>query len=572
MNQQSRLNALARRPRSRPRTARRLWPLTVGCLLALALLAAPVARRAAAGNPSADITLSKTGDETAQLGGQITYSIVATDGGPDAAANVTVTDPIPANTTFVNASVSQGTVGFDGTTVTANFGTINAFESASLTLTVSVNNNTPRNTTITNTATATSSTPDPDPDNNSATANTFVTGPFTGDVIISEFRFRGPGVSPTPGNGAFDEFVEIYNNTDNAIQVTDPGGPPSDAPRKAAPAGAGGWALVSSDNPGTPKFVVPSGTIIPARGHYLGVNSDGYSLNGYPAGTTVNAVGDTTYTGDIPDNGGIALFRTTNPSGFTAANRFDAVGFSAVVNPLFREGNGLGLPVTTNLEHSFVRRLASGLPQDTDNNLADFLLVATNGNQTVSSAQLGAPGPENLFSPIQSNATIKATLIEPQQASTSPPNRVRNGSGDSGTLSIRRRFVNTTGQPVTRLRFRVVNITTLGTPVSLPSQADVRLVTSDDFFVTTSLGTLTVQGTVLEEPPAQPLGGGLNSSATVFIPGGTLGPNASINVQFLLNVVRGGNYRFFVNIEALSGAPPPEVKGAGKLAGSAKIN
>jgi uncharacterized repeat protein (TIGR01451 family) len=557
-----------RRRGSRPKAHGRLWLLTIICVLGLTLLGgAPLVRRVAAGETSADISVNKSGDPTAQLGGQISYSIVVTNGGPDNAANVIANDPIPANTTFVNASVSQGTVMFDGTTVTAQFGTINAFESASLSITVSVNNNTPRGTTISNTATASSDTPDPDPSNNSSTAETVVTGPFAGDVLISEFRFRGPTPSGTPVNGAFDEFVEIYNTTDSAIVVSDFNGggdcpsPTGCAPGKAAPQGSGGWAVVSSDDPGTPKFVIPAGTVIPARGHYLGVNANGYSLNGYPAGVTINAIGDTTYTADIPDNAGIALFRTSTPSGFTAENRFDAVGFSAVANPLFREGNGLGLPVTTDAEHSFVRRLASGLPQDTDNNLADFVLVATNGNATLSSAQLGAPGPENLFSPVQSNATVKASVIEPQVASTSPPNRVRNGSGDSGTLSLRRRFTNNTGAPLTRLRFRVVNITTQGTPVSLPSQADVRLVTSDDFSVTTSLGDLTVQGTVLEQPPAQPLGGGLNSSATVFIPGGTLGPGASVNVQFLLSVVRGGNFRFFINVEALSGPPPDGNKG-----------
>jgi uncharacterized repeat protein (TIGR01451 family) len=534
-------------------------------LIGLALLAriAPNTVHAMGGGSSADLSVSKTGDETAPLGGQISYSVVVTNGGPDNATGVMLSDTIPAHTTFVNASVSQGTVGFDGTTVTANFGTIVAFESASLTLTVSVNNDTPRNTTISNTATATADTFDPDQNNNSATATTVVTGPFPGDLLISEFRFRGPTPSGTPANGAFDEFVEIYNNTDSGIVVTDANG----GGATEAPTGAGGWALVSSEDTATPKFVIPSGTLIPARGHYLGVNANGYSLNGYPAGTTINAVGDTTYGADIPDNAGIALFRTANPSGFNSGNRFDAVGFSAVTNPLYREGNGLGLPVTQDREHSFLRKLASGLPLDTDNNLQDFALVATDGNQTLSSAQLGAPGPENLFSPIQRNAEIKSSLIEPQQPLSAEPNRMRSGSGDSGTLSLRRRFTNNTGAVITRLRFRAVNITTLGTPISVANQADVRFVTSDDFFVTTSRGSLIVRGTVLEQPPAQPIGGGLNSSATVALPGAGLASGAPIDVQFLLSVVRSGNYRFFINIEALtdSGSPQIRVRGARKM-------
>ena len=542
MKQFHRPAARARRRSSQQRVYARLLFLALICASVLMLLRVGPRAVQAQGAPSADLVVTKSGDDTAPLGGQITYSVVVNNGGPDDATNVVLTDPIPAHTTFVNASVSQGTVMFDGTTVTANFGTITAFNGASLTLTVSINTDTPRGTTISNTATATSDTPDPDPSTNSATANTTVTGPFPGDLLISEFRFRGPTPSSTPANGALDEFVEIYNNTDADITVADI-------------SSGGGWALVSSDDTVTPKFVIPNGTVIPARGHYLGVNS-GYSLNGYPAGTTINAIGDTTYSADIPDNAGIALFRTADPSGFNASNRFDAVGFSAVANPVYREGTGLGLPVTQDAEHSFVRKLISGFPQDTDNNLADFVLVATDGNQTLASAQLGAPGPENLNSPIQHNIDIKASLIEPTQSSLNPPNRVRTGSGDSGTLSIRRRFTNNTGATVTRLRFRAVNITTQNTPVSLAPQADLRLSTSGDFPVTTSLGALTVQGTVLEEPPAQPQGGGLNSSVTAFVPPAGLAPGATIDVQFLLNIIKSGNYRIFVNVEALTSSTP----------------
>ncbi|PYS91174.1 MAG: hypothetical protein DMF64_13060 [Acidobacteria bacterium] len=547
------LNPSAARARRRGRPQRAyvrllLWTLICASVLAL-LRIGPRAIRAQAA-PSADLVVTKSGDDTAPLGGQITYSIVVNNSGPDDAANVVLTDPIPAHTTFVNASASQGTAMFDGTTVTANFGTITAFNGASLTLVVSVNNDTPRGTTISNTATATSDTPDPDPSTNSATANTFVTGPFPGDVLISEFRFRGPTPSSTTTTstlavtGASDEFIELYNNTDVDIVVSDS-------------LGSNGWALVSSDDTGTSKFVVPNGTTIPARGHFLGVNANGYSLNGYPAGTTINAVGDVTYTADIPNNAGIALFKTADPAGFDANHRLDAVGFSAVIDPLYREGNGLGVPVTTDVEHSFVRKLTSGFPQDTDNNLADFVLVATDGNQTLASAQLGAPGPENLNSPIQHNIDIKSSLIEPTQSSFAPPNRVRTGSGDSGTLSIRRRFTNNTGATVTRLRFRAVNITTQNTPVSVAPQADLRLITSGDFTITTSLGDLMVQGTVLEEPPAQPQGGGLNSSVTAFVPGGGLAPGATIDVQFLLNIVKSGNYRIFVNVEALTETSAP---------------
>src|SRR5262249_16842805 len=96
-------------------------------------------------------------------------------------------------------------------------------------------------------------------------------------LIISEYRLRGP-------NGANDEFVEIYNNSNSAVNVS-------------APDGSSGFALAASDGIG--RFVIPNGTIIQARGHYLGVNTAGYSIVSYPGGS-----GDVTFTNNIPDNVG----------------------------------------------------------------------------------------------------------------------------------------------------------------------------------------------------------------------------------------------------------------------------
>ena len=87
-----------------------------------------------------------------------------------------------------------------------------------------------------------------------------------------------------------------------------------------------GWSLVAAD--GVARFTIPNGAVIPARGHYLGVNSSGYSLMNY--GGTGNAAGDISYTSDIADNTGIALFRTVNPENFTPANALDAVDSAAL--------------------------------------------------------------------------------------------------------------------------------------------------------------------------------------------------------------------------------------------------
>jgi hypothetical protein len=346
----------------------------------------------------------------------------------------------------------------------------------------------------------------------------------TPHVIISEFRFRGT-------NGATDEFVELYNQTDQSKDIT-------------------GWSLVSG---GTVLHTVASGSI-PARSHYLMAGAD-YSLP---------AASDGALSTDIPDNAAVALFN--NASTFTNATRLDAAGFSAA-SALYIEGGGLSPAggITTDSEHAFVRKLTSGTPQDTDNNSADFVLVATDPLVVGNNAVLGAPGPENLTSPTQHNATIKGSLLDPQCAgfgsAASGCARARTAAGANpttaqyGTLRIRRRFTNATAANVTTLRFRVVGITTLGSPGSGSGQADLRLITSSpaDFNVTLTDGTVVpVHGTQVETPPAQPNGGGLNSSVITVTTVTPLAAGNSVNVEFTLGVQQQGAFSFFVNVEALT--------------------
>ncbi|BCM92546.1 hypothetical protein IAD21_04428 [Abditibacteriota bacterium] len=46
-------------------------------------------------------------------------------------------------------------------------------------------------------------------------------------------------------------------------------------------------------------------------------------------------------------------------------------------------------------------------------------------------------------------------------------------------------------------------------------------------------------------------GGGLNSSWTVALPGGSLAPGASVGVEFLFGIVTDGQYRVVVDTELL---------------------
>lgn len=358
-----------------------------------------------------------------------------------------------------------------------------------------------------------------------------------GDVLISEFRFHGP-TSMNSGSGSLDEFVELYNNTNATIVVksTD---------------GTFGWLVQSND--GQFSISIPNGTSIPARGHYLIGNGSGYNLSGYSAPDAFTDPGV-----DIQDNGGIALFSSTNAANLNLNTRLDAAGFTAA-DPLYREGAGLVSPGANDGQYSFVRKLAPGTPQDTNDNAADFVFVSvTGGTFGGVPSQLGAPGPESLASPIQRNAQLKNSLIDPTASSTSPPNRVRDATpvtnGSLGTLTIRRRVTNTTGKFITRLRFRIVDITTFTGGAEPPAgTADLRVLSSTGGSVNTGNGTVQVQGLTLEQPPTQNQGGGLNSSlsAGTISVGQPLAPGAAINVEFRLGVQQGGLYRIFINVEAL---------------------
>ena len=372
-----------------------------------------------------------------------------------------------------------------------------------------------------------------------------------GDLIISEFRLRGTG-------GANDEFVEIYNATASPITVN-------------ATDGSAGFALVASD--GTARFVIPNGTVIPARGHYLGVNSVGYSLGSY-------ASGDISFTTDIPDNAGIALFNTATAANFVLANRLDAVGPTSVASTLYREGNGYPPLTPFSIDYSFVRDNcgkqgsiatfgacpSGGLPVDTNDNGPDFYFVDTNGTSAGAGQRLGAPGPENLASPIQRNSMVAVPELDSTVSASSPPNRVRDFTSDPannstfGTLDLRKRVINNTGAAITRLRFRIVDITTFPAPSGI---ADLRPRTSTPIVVTVGDAAtcaplaapcmVTVQGTTLEQPPSQPNGGGFNStlSAGTVTLGTPIASGQSINVHFLLGIQQTGRFKFLVNVEVL---------------------
>lgn len=186
----------------------------------------------------------------------------------------------------------------------------------------------------------------------SSSAAILTVQPGAGQLLISEFRTRGP-------SGASDEFVEIYNPTLATLTI-------------------GGLKIRASNSAGTvsDRVTIPAGTTLLSGRYYLVTNST--ANTGY-SGTVA---GNQTYATGIADDGGIAI------TGSNGTSIIDAVGMSS--GSAYKEGATLA-PLTNNVNQSYERKPggAAGNGKDTNNNATDFFLNATTSNpQNLDSAGL----------------------------------------------------------------------------------------------------------------------------------------------------------------------------------------
>jgi lamin tail-like protein len=188
-----------------------------------------------------------------------------------------------------------------------------------------------------------------------------------GDVVISEFRTRGPSM----GN---DEFVEIYNKTTLPIDIS-------------------GWLIRASNNTGTTgtRYTFPAGILLQSGQHYI-VTGTAYS-----GGVQESPVALLSGTG-IADNGGIAI---TLSDGTTV---IDQVGMN--INSAYKEGTIL-IPLSGTSDQSYERKLGglSDSCQDTGDNFNDF-------------ANITPSNPQNSSSPLSLCGVILPTLTSTNTATS----------------------------------------------------------------------------------------------------------------------------------------------------------
>ena len=373
---------------------------------------------------------------------------------------------------------------------------------------------------------------DIDPGGGETTVNILDDDLSNGDLLISEFRQRGR-------LGANDEYVKLFNpnDFDVTIQTAD---------------GSGGLSLLRANGEVlTTVATIPNLVTIAARGHYLFTNNNpngGFSLIDYPTGTgTTTAVGDRTFSTDIPDNSNLVLLNTSNEKNFTPSNKIDAVGFE---NSVWTEGFHLPKIGAENAEMSFVRKFSVNGLQDTNNNSADFLLVDNHArtfpgqDQTKIYSALGAPAPETS----ESLRLFNSVQVSIEEFGTSIYDSAPIPNGAQGTLTVYRKITNNTNQTISAMRLRAFDFPTAGSILQrkYSSRPDFRLLSSLD-------SGFSIKGVTLAAEHLQPNGGGLNSTLTIdtITSQNPLLPNQSVIVAIRFGVMRYGRHPLHLAVEAL---------------------
>src|SRR5581483_1295482 len=191
----------------------RPWRIAVGAgALATATLLLCGASSAFA--QTSDLTTSKSAPATAAADTDLAYTITVTNLGPDSttAGNTTLTDTLPAGTTFVSLpapagwSCSTPAVGANGTVSCQTTAPMGASASATFSLTAHVAPGTPPGTFITNIATVSDPT-DPDPENDSGVAATQVSGGTSADLAVTKTAPDNVGIGQN-----FNYTIVVANN------------------------------------------------------------------------------------------------------------------------------------------------------------------------------------------------------------------------------------------------------------------------------------------------------------------------------------------------------------------------
>lgn len=164
---------------------------------------------------SANLGVTKTGPASALPGQDISYQVTVTNAGPSDAANVTLTDTVPPNTTFVSATQNSGPV-FSCTNAISC--TIASFPSgATATFTFVMNVSPSATGSVENTASISATTPDPAGGNNSSTV--------VSTIVAADLDVFKAGPDTVVAGSDVTYYVTLTNNgpsTATNVSLSDP--------------------------------------------------------------------------------------------------------------------------------------------------------------------------------------------------------------------------------------------------------------------------------------------------------------------------------------------------------------
>jgi uncharacterized repeat protein (TIGR01451 family) len=191
---------------------------------------------------SADLAVTNTASpDPVSAGSNLTFTQILTNNGPSAADNATLTQAVPANTTFVSITAPSGwscttpPVGGTGNVVCTIL-SMSGSTAATFSMIVKVNTGVASGTVITDTASASSSVTDPNTTNNTASASTVVGPSSTAEMTMTNVASPNPVVAGSDitytqvatnvGTGTANNpsLVETVPTNTTFVSLTVPGG------------------------------------------------------------------------------------------------------------------------------------------------------------------------------------------------------------------------------------------------------------------------------------------------------------------------------------------------------------
>jgi len=494
-------------------------------------------------NTQADLSVTNADSpDPVSAGGNITYTINVANNGPSDAASVTLSDTVPANTTFVSFSAPAGwtpsTPAVGGTgTVTATKASLASAGTAPFTLVVKVSNSANGSTVITDTATISATTTDPTPGNNSATATTNVNG--QADVSVTNSG------TPTPN-------VFAGNNITYSITVSNAGPDPALNVQLTDAAPANTTFVSMTQNTG------PSFTCTP--------NTANCSISSLASGASANFSFVVKVNSNTAKNTTITDTATiTSPTDTTAGNNTAQVTTNVdtqadvsvtKTGPLTAIAPGGNITYSITVANSGPSDAASVQLTDAVPANTTFVSFSAPGGWTPSTPAVGGTGNVTAtISSLASGATANFSFVV--KISSSPASvTITNTAGVSTT----------TTDPTPGNNSSTANTGVASFTINDVSVTEGNSGTTDAVFTVTLSAPLATQASVnfatADGTATQPLDYQANNGTLTFSPGIT---TQSVTVKVIGNTIPEGNQTFFVNLSNPSGALNAKAQGLGTI-------